>query len=161
MPGNEQEHPHAPEWAAGQEQQEQGTLLASRLFVQASTQYPTSVVFQGARIAEMCQKLHVDPSPLGQALVVDDARMRQLMRTATNVHKKHGIDGDISLEHAKNIVESDFEWAERLITLRPETLTGFLQLFPHFEEGRRDLGINLTEQLFQRKAELLLAQEEG
>lgn len=160
MPGNEKEHSRPNEQAAGQEQQEQPALLATRLFVQASTEYSTSVVFQGGRIAALCRELHMEPSLLGQALVADDTRMQQLIRTATTVHKKQGIDLDISLEHAKNIIESDFEWAERLTVLRPETLTGFLQLFPHFEQGRADLGINLTEQLFQAKAELLLAQKE-
>lgn len=160
MPGYSSEYPHPDTQAVRQEQQHARSLLAIRLFVQASTEYPTSVVFQGGRIAQLCREHCVQPSPLGQALVADDERMQQLLRTATSAHRRRGIDRLLRLEHAKNVVEGSFEWAESLITLRPDTLAQFLQSFEDFQATKDGLGINRAEQVFRVQATDLLQEDE-
>lgn len=160
MPGQESMHPDPQQEAVRQEQQDARSLLAGRFFIQASTEYPTSVVFQGGRIAQLCRARNVQPSPLGQALVADDIRMQQLIRTAGAVHQRRGLDLTIRIEHAKNIVEGGFEWAEQLIALSPDTLAAFLQSFEDFQTIKESLGIGLAEQVFRVKAADLLAEEE-
>lgn len=137
---------------------------ATRLFINASKQYPSSVLSQGAAIAQQCQKDSLNPLELRDALLGNDERLEKIAGVATSMHRQHLSQHsdsqvpakDIKIGEVAYIVEYDFNWAYDLMVLEPSQLQMMLDAYQtRTSEYSGTLNTSLAVRMIMQRRRLL------
>src|SRR5260221_1478050 len=104
---------HIPETRPG----EPTIHTATRLFINASANYPASVVAQAALIMLACRASQLNPDILKNALLTDEEQIARLTRLANSRHREAipKKQFTVTSTNASVTIENDFELAEAMM----------------------------------------------
>lgn len=106
--------------------------VAESLFTFVSGTYPISVYTQGAALAGLSQRFHLDPVQLRDTLLTNPDRLDSLALEANRRHhasKNSNVPKEVTSKSIRAIVNSGFTCADAMLPTDPERLATYVSDF--------------------------------